>query len=184
MDTTLGRDQRITRLYLLLHNKIRRESHGSMTSCGTWRGTTTGGGVCGGRACLDGVFPVIPARVSQTGHNGKVLCLFFLFVVIRDSNEAELMAIEKASQLCASNSFMVGRDITIVSDSKVAILWINEEGFKNLSLVNMVYDVRSYLATLGGTVVSFVPRASNSFADSLAKLGSSMSGDFIQWGDS
>ncbi|KAK3204439.1 hypothetical protein Dsin_018485 [Dipteronia sinensis] len=112
-------------------------------------------------------------------NKGKVVCLFSLFVGIRDSNEAELRAIEKAAQLCASNSAMVGRDITIVSDSKVTVSWINEEVFGNLSLVDMVYDVSSYLATLEGASVSFAPRASNSFADSLAKLVSHMSRDFI-----
>ncbi|KAK1565047.1 hypothetical protein Q3G72_017535 [Acer saccharum] len=34
----------------------------------------------------------------------------------------------------------------------------------------MVYDVRNYLATLGGTVVSSSSRALNSFTDNLAKL--------------
>ncbi|KAK3227433.1 hypothetical protein Dsin_007295 [Dipteronia sinensis] len=107
---------------------------------------------------------------------GRILCLFSLFVGIRDSNEAEPMAIEKATQLCASNPSMMGRDITIVSDSKVAVSWINKAGFGNINHVDTVYSVRHYLASLGGTVVSFASRASNSFADNLAKLGSSIAG--------
>ncbi|KAK3199074.1 hypothetical protein Dsin_022489 [Dipteronia sinensis] len=102
---------------------------------------------------------------------------------IRDSNEAELMAIEKVTQLCASNPSMMGRDITIVSNSKVTVSWINEAGFGNINHVDMVYSVCHYLASLGGTVVSFASRASNSLAENLAKLGSSIAGDFIHWGD-
>ncbi|KAK3205589.1 hypothetical protein Dsin_019635 [Dipteronia sinensis] len=34
-----------------------------------------------------------------------------------------------------------------------------------------------------GSEISFNPRSSNSFADKLAKMGSSLAGDFIEWGD-
>ena len=74
------------------------------------------------------------------------------------SEKMHLQGIEKAAQLCASDSSLLGRDITIVNDSMVAVFWINDDGFENLCHVDMVYN--------------------------LAKLGSSMAGDFIQWGDS
>ncbi|KAK0580817.1 hypothetical protein LWI29_006581 [Acer saccharum] len=89
------------------------------------------------------------------------------------------MAIEKATQLCASNSLMLGQDIVIVSDSKVTVSLINDKGFGSLKHLYMVYDIRSYLETFSGTVVSFNSRASNSFVDNLAKLGSNMARDFI-----
>ncbi|KAK3189743.1 hypothetical protein Dsin_029304 [Dipteronia sinensis] len=76
-----------------------------------------------------------------------------------------------------------GREINIVTDSKTVASWINEERFGCLNQVDMVYNIRSYLEPLSGTAVSYASRASNSFADNLAKLGSSSTVDFIQWGD-
>ena len=112
---------------------------------------------------------------------GKVLCVFSLFVSVRDSNEARLMAIGKATDLCSANPLMHGREIVFVSDSKVAVSWINGVGFGNLKYVDLVYDIRNCLVSLGGAVLSFRSRSSNSYADNLAKLGSSMGGDFINW---
>ncbi|KAK3221278.1 hypothetical protein Dsin_008303 [Dipteronia sinensis] len=114
---------------------------------------------------------------------GKVLCLFSLFAGFRDSNEVKLMAIENVAHLCSYKSSLFGREINIISDSKVAVSWINDDGFGSLTHVDRVYDTHSYLGVLGGTIVSYSSRASNSFTDNLAKLGSSIAGDFIQWGD-
>ncbi|KAK3218927.1 hypothetical protein Dsin_012897 [Dipteronia sinensis] len=53
--------------------------------------------------------------------NGKVLCLFSKFMGVTDSNTAELWAIKKAVQLCTENPKLRGRDVEVVSDSKVAV---------------------------------------------------------------
>lgn len=86
------------------------------------------------------------------------MCVFSLYAGVRDSNEAKLMAIEKATSLCSSNPLMYGREIDFVSDSKVAVSWINDVGFGNLKYVDMVYDILNCLEFLGGSVVSFSPR--------------------------
>ncbi|KAK3231064.1 hypothetical protein Dsin_002945 [Dipteronia sinensis] len=115
--------------------------------------------------------------------NGKVLCMFSLFVGNQDSNSAEVLAIEKACQLCISNPRLMGRKFDIVSDSKVVVLWITNEGFGSLNHVNQVYNIRNILSLLKGTVVLYNSRATNSFADNLDEMGSSMARDFIEWGD-
>ncbi|KAK3189924.1 hypothetical protein Dsin_029485 [Dipteronia sinensis] len=106
--------------------------------------------------------------------NGKVMCLFSNSVGITDSNTAELWAIEKAVRLCNDNQELRGRDIVVVSDSKVAC---------SMAHVNSIYDIRSCMRDFGSLEVVYDSRAYNSFADSLAKMGSSMIGDFVEWGD-
>ncbi|KAK1571626.1 hypothetical protein Q3G72_020344 [Acer saccharum] len=106
---------------------------------------------------------------------------WFKFFGVRDSNDAKLMAIEKAITLCTSNLILHSREIVIVNDSKVVVSWINDDGFGNLNYIDTVYDICSNLEFLGGTVVSFSPRSMNSYADNLAKLGSSLAGGFITW---
>ncbi|KAK3206432.1 hypothetical protein Dsin_020478 [Dipteronia sinensis] len=115
--------------------------------------------------------------------NGKVMCLFSNFVGITDSNTAELWAFKKAVQLCIANPELWGRDIAVVSDSKVAVSWVNDEDFGNIGHINSIYDIRSSMSYFGSLEVVYDSRAFNSFADSLAKMGSSIVGDFVEWGD-
>ena len=98
------------------------------------------------------------------------------------SNAAEVTAIHKACALCLAARSLLGRVIEIVSDSKVAVSWITGKGFGNLKQVNLIYDICDNLEAIGGKV-SFSPRDSNQFADMLAKLGSKMTGDFVEWGE-
>ncbi|KAK2635596.1 hypothetical protein Ddye_030388 [Dipteronia dyeriana] len=51
---------------------------------------------------------------------GKVLGLFSLSVGIQDSNTAEIMAFHRACTLCAASRILVGKEVSFVSDSKVA----------------------------------------------------------------
>ena len=70
--------------------------------------------------------------------NGKVLCLFSFHLGILDSNTTELLAIKKAIELISENQNLIDRDIEIVSDSKVAVSWVNKGDFGN---VNQVKDI-------------------------------------------
>ena len=115
---------------------------------------------------------------------GKVICLFSEFLGILDSNAAEVMAIRKAVALCFSNPNLQNRDITVVSDLKVAVSWANSKDFGNVDLVDIIYDIRSMLNDRGDIQVVFDSRIFNSFADSLAKMGADGCGDFVDWGDS
>ena len=115
--------------------------------------------------------------------NGKVLCLFSFHLGILDSNTVELCAIKKAMELIAANSNLNDRDIMVVSDSKVAVSWVNNGDFGNVSQVNDIYDIRQYMNSAGNIKVVFDSRIFNSFANSLAKLGANLDVDFIVWGD-
>ena len=100
-----------------------------------------------------------------------------------DSNIAELLAIKKATELIAADSNLFGCEILVVSDSKVAVGWVNNGDVGNVSCWKDIFDIREILAVNGHVKVVFDSRIFNSFADSLAKMGSNSVGDFIVWGD-
>ncbi|KAK3211066.1 hypothetical protein Dsin_015772 [Dipteronia sinensis] len=114
-------------------------------------------------------------------HKGKVCYSFSFFIGIQDSNTAELMAIEKACILIVTNPSLKGLTIDIVSDSKTAVLWINSEGHGSFKHVNTVYDIHEFIRNHSAITITFSSRASNSFADNLAKRGSKKDGDFLHW---
>ncbi|KAK1561971.1 hypothetical protein Q3G72_004076 [Acer saccharum] len=95
---------------------------------------------------------------------------------------AEIRVIQKAYALCVSKHSLLGRNIKVVSDSKVTVSWVNNNCFGNFNRIDTIYDTRNSLATLAATVVSFSSRDSNHMADGLAKMGSSKVEDFVQWG--
>ncbi|KAK3169154.1 hypothetical protein Dsin_000058 [Dipteronia sinensis] len=105
--------------------------------------------------------------------NRKILCIFSSFLGVKDANSAEIEAIHRACSLCVSNDDLRDR----------AVSWVNEGDFGSLKHINLIYDIRNILHYLSNTVVLYNSRATNSFADLLAKKGSSRNGDFIQWGD-
>ncbi|KAK3219673.1 hypothetical protein Dsin_013643 [Dipteronia sinensis] len=102
---------------------------------------------------------------------GKVWGLFSVFVGRLHSNAAEILAIHRVVSMCAQSQVFVGKEIDIVSDSKVTVSWVNSKGFGNLKHIHTIYDIRNSLKILDNTRVIFISRASNSFADLLAKKG-------------
>ncbi|TXG74288.1 hypothetical protein EZV62_002867 [Acer yangbiense] len=54
-------------------------------------------------------------------NSGKVWGMFFAYVGLHDSNTAEVLAIHRAVSLCAESPMCCGKEIDIVSDSKVAV---------------------------------------------------------------
>ncbi|KAK2665800.1 hypothetical protein Ddye_004374 [Dipteronia dyeriana] len=99
-----------------------------------------------------------PAGVGEVlrDSNGKILCLFSYHLGTMDSNKAEIWTIKIAVGSCNSTLSLRGCAISIVSDSKVAVSW-----------VNVIYKSRAF----------------NSFTDSLAKMEANLDGDFVEWGD-
>ncbi|KAK3222181.1 hypothetical protein Dsin_009206 [Dipteronia sinensis] len=112
---------------------------------------------------------------------GKVLGLFSENVGVLDSISTELLAIHRAVSLCADITSLIVKEIDIISDSKVAVSWINSEGLGSLKHIKLIYEIRSLLNNLHNARVLFNSRASNSFADSLAKKGSAMEKDCLIW---
>ncbi|KAK2640472.1 hypothetical protein Ddye_028267 [Dipteronia dyeriana] len=107
----------------------------------------------------------------------------YFLVGITDSNTAELWAIEKVVKLCKDNHELRGRNIAMVSDSKVAVVWVNREDFGNMAHINSIYDIRTCMSDCDSLEAVYDSRAYNSFTDSLEKMGSSRTGDFVMWGD-
>ncbi|KAK2640308.1 hypothetical protein Ddye_028103 [Dipteronia dyeriana] len=126
-----------------------------------------------------------PAGIGGVLRNcdGKVLCMFSCYIGIQDPNSAELVAIHKACALCFFIPSFVNRNIEIASDSRMVVSWINGAGVGSINHVDLIYDIRSSLERFGGKVV-YSLRVSNQFDDRLAKLGSKMLGDFVEFGES
>ncbi|KAK0596186.1 hypothetical protein LWI29_035242 [Acer saccharum] len=101
---------------------------------------------------------------------------------MEDSNADEILVIHRACQLCASVPEFVEKEIIIASDSKTAVSWVNNHDvIGSLRHVQIIYDNCNFLHNLHGTSVVFNPRSSNSFADKLAKSGSNMGADKLEW---
>ncbi|KAK3200310.1 hypothetical protein Dsin_023725 [Dipteronia sinensis] len=67
--------------------------------------------------------------------NGKVWCIFFIFsyfVGVQNSYTAEILAIQKAIDLCTDNPEVAGREILITSDSKIVVSWVHSDDFGSI----------------------------------------------------
>ncbi|KAK2639075.1 hypothetical protein Ddye_026870 [Dipteronia dyeriana] len=113
--------------------------------------------------------------------NGRVVCLFSFFMGSMDSNAAEVMAIHKAIEICSSSSYLGGQVVSIMSDSQVVVSWIHNEDFGSLDQLSQISFIRSQLKSQEGIQVIYMSRMFNSFADSLAKMGSKACGNFLHW---
>ncbi|KAK2651336.1 hypothetical protein Ddye_018825 [Dipteronia dyeriana] len=100
---------------------------------------------------------------------------------VLDSNVAELWDIRRAVEFCQSNLSLRCRNISVVSDSKVAVFWVNNSDFGNIAQTNSIMDIRNIINSIGGMEVIFDHRIFISFADCLAKMVASTSGDLIEW---
>ncbi|KAK3220003.1 hypothetical protein Dsin_013973 [Dipteronia sinensis] len=80
-----------------------------------------------------------------------------------------------------SRSKLADKSINIESDSKAAVSWVEDGEFGNLTLVNVIYDIRSMIHLHGNMSVSYVSRDSNLVADGLAKKGALLDRDNVVW---
>ncbi|KAK2650730.1 hypothetical protein Ddye_018219 [Dipteronia dyeriana] len=113
--------------------------------------------------------------------NGKVLHHFSQYLGILGSNAVELWAIKKVVDLCHSSLQLQWRDISVVSDSKIAVSLVSKGDFGSMEHSNTILDIRSIISARPEVV--FDSRMFNSFTDSLAKMGASLVGDFMDWSD-
>ncbi|KAK3220256.1 hypothetical protein Dsin_014226 [Dipteronia sinensis] len=114
-------------------------------------------------------------------NSSRILGLFLLYVGIKDSSLAEILAIHRAATLCSQSASLRNKEIDIVSDSSEAVSWVNTEGPGNLEFLNIIYETRHAMSLLGNTTVSYNPRSSNTLAYSLAKHGSARRGNKMIW---
>ncbi|KAK2635508.1 hypothetical protein Ddye_030300 [Dipteronia dyeriana] len=99
-----------------------------------------------------------------------------------DSLMAEILAIHRACALISSGMFLLNRNIFIMSDSKSIVSWIIGDGFGHLRLVNFMYDIRQFLLFMNSVSIIFTPSISNSLADNLAKAGTVLMEERLEWG--
>jgi ribonuclease HI len=111
---------------------------------------------------------------------GQILCLFSASIGAANSILAKVLAIHRACELVSTCQFSDDKNITIMSDCKAAVSWINGEGFGNLSLVRLVYDIRQLIMSRNNISIVFTPRSSNSLSDILAKARSHSNEDRLE----
>ncbi|KAK3210667.1 hypothetical protein Dsin_015373 [Dipteronia sinensis] len=107
--------------------------------------------------------------------------MFSSYVGHLSSNTAEIIAIIRACQLCASKASLSLKKIIIVNDSTVVVSWFNNEGVGNHDNIGSILDIRNILSLLGNVTVIYNSRATNSFADCLAKKASESQMDIMEW---
>ena len=112
---------------------------------------------------------------------GKVLCTFSSYVGLQIPVTAEITAVLKACQLCASLTTLSSNNIVIISDTKAVVSWVNDVGMGNLDHINYILEIREWLNTLGNVSVTVNSRSSNSLADSLAKKAAESQEDLLEW---
>ncbi|KAK3189704.1 hypothetical protein Dsin_029265 [Dipteronia sinensis] len=60
---------------------------------------------------------------------------------IRDAIDAEVRAIARACELCVSKTELAGKEVIIVSDSQLAVTWINNAGVGNIEHAQTIYGI-------------------------------------------
>ncbi|KAK3219591.1 hypothetical protein Dsin_013561 [Dipteronia sinensis] len=132
--------------------------------------------------CVD--VSVAKARRASVGPPPTIFELCFnMDGFVRSSPGEAVYAIHNACQLISEKVSLARRPITIISDSKSVIAWIKDSEFGNLQLVHLVNDIRLFLKSSYSFDLRYMPRESNSMAESLAKAGSSGGRDRLEWED-
>ena len=90
--------------------------------------------------------------------SGEILYLFSSFVGIADPIVAEVFAIHKVCIMFSSCQLLAYRNISIMSDSKSAMSWINGKCFGLLRHVNLLYNIRQILLSRKSLAIKFTTR--------------------------
>lgn len=112
---------------------------------------------------------------------GTILSKFAAGVGIRESNEAEFLAIVKALELSMGRDWLKHGNLIVESDSKVALSWAKSGCPWKLQFYGN--KLRNLLLVLGNVSMIHKNRESNEIADNLAKDGSSLGGSWVKWFD-
>ncbi|KAK2636977.1 hypothetical protein Ddye_031769 [Dipteronia dyeriana] len=127
--------------------------------------------------------PKIEIFVWQLLHGRTLVKVVLNRFGFRDAITAEFFAIARACELCLSKPELVGKQIMIVSDSQTAVSWITNDGCVNIEHAQTIVGIRNMLIIGDQISVVFCPRESNSFANMLAKNGSTLVKDILSWSD-
>ncbi|KAK2639402.1 hypothetical protein Ddye_027197 [Dipteronia dyeriana] len=99
-----------------------------------------------------------------------------------DSNLAEVLVIHRSCVLISSIMYLVDRNITILSNSKTVVSWINGGGIGYLNYVNLLYDIKQLLSSTSIVSIDYTARSNKSLANILAKVGSDLQQERLEWG--
>ena len=99
---------------------------------------------------------------------------------VQDATTAEILAIAKACEVLGSRIDLARRSITIASDCKSAVDWVKNRGLGGDRHAQNIQCICDFLDRFGLASVVFCPRASNQFADILAKKGAA-GGEVMRW---
>lgn len=111
---------------------------------------------------------------------GTIKAKFTASVGIRDSNEAEFMAIVFALELSLQQNWIMEKEIIVESDSKNALSWVKKREECPWELTFFGNKLGNILKILKVTFEHKNWKA-NDIADSLAKEGAHMEGRWIMW---
>jgi ribonuclease HI len=114
-------------------------------------------------------------------NNGVVLAQFASSVGIRDSNEAEFLAIAFALEMCLDRTDCLDMDLIVESDSKNALAWVNNASLCPWGLRFVHNKLKNILMVLKKVLFIHICRESNQEADALAKRGSLLQGRELAW---
>ncbi|KAK3183003.1 hypothetical protein Dsin_030289 [Dipteronia sinensis] len=154
----ISKSEPITNLLLNTRDLCKDSKTGKVVSRGTWfppQHDTL-------KFNVDGSARGAPGQAGIGGvlrdSNGKVLCLFSSYIGVQSSIAAEIYAIQRACQLCQAKESLRRKKIDIISDSAVAVSWINEEGYGNVDHINTILDIREIQSEGGNISVTFNSR--------------------------
>ncbi|KAK3206725.1 hypothetical protein Dsin_020771 [Dipteronia sinensis] len=136
--------------------------------------------------CKSGEFVRLMRTGQRGGFRGLLVSVVFFEIIngryaasfrktyigFHDSILAEILAIARACELCVSRLELTGKTMVIVSDSQVAVSWINNDGFGSIVHAQTIYSIHSVLDNGGLVSIVYGSRHSNSLADQLGKKGS------------
>ncbi|KAK1568259.1 hypothetical protein Q3G72_022328 [Acer saccharum] len=128
--------------------------------------------------CVDGSSRGNPGSAGIGGVlrcvSGKILGLFSSHIGFSDALVAESTTILKACQLCYLSLDLRRKPISIISDSKVVVSWVNGDGVVEFEVAIIINEIQSFLDLMNRVSVVYVSRIRNSVADFLAKKGSGL----------
>lgn len=112
---------------------------------------------------------------------GIVKACFATSIGVRDSNEAEYMAIVFALEMSVQKEWLKDMEIIVESDSKNALAWINKREECPWCLRFYCNKLHNLLLVLKNVTFIHKNREANHCADALAKTGSEGEGTWLLW---
>jgi ribonuclease HI len=112
---------------------------------------------------------------------GEIAAKFAVSIGVKDSDEAEFLAIVFALEQSLDKEWRSNGTIIVESVSRNALAWVDNSGACPWSMRFACNKLKNILLSLKNVMFTHVNREANCLADELAKSGSSMAGSWIHW---